>query len=531
MRSRDGLALIFAVAAVAGGVGCSGRATMRPPPPPPGSACTAPSNPNPPSVGWTWMSGSELQNQAGVYGILGVASPNNTPGSRVYPAKWADAAGDLWLFGGYGAATTVQTGRLNDLWEYTSGGWVWVGGTEQLDQSGVYGTQGVAAKANLPGGREEPASWTDPSGNFWLFGGTGRDANGNPGTLNDLWKYSNGEWTWLTGSSTLTDVGGNFRDKGVYGTRGVPAAGNTPGSRFGAVTWTDGAGKLWLFGGEGADSAGTLGILNDLWEFDPATNMWAWMSGSNVVNAFGVYGAIGVAAPANVPGARSGAAGWTDGVNLWLFGGEGNDANGRICERNGGPCALNDLWEFSGGEWAWVAGASISEVPGTYGTETMPDSANIPGARDGATTWVDSGGDFWLFGGEGYACSGGRPVFGQMNDLWEDTVLGWVWWDGSSQPGDPGTYGALGTSTLGDTPGARLWAAAWPGLSGKLWLFGGFNGSARLNDLWRFTPHPNVMPLNARANWRLSAPAREQLPPARVLLAVRVASSTRRPTR
>ena len=35
----------------------------------------------------------------------------------------------------------------------------------------------------------------------------------------------------------------------VYGTKGVPAAGNVPGARDYAVAWADSSGNLWLFGG------------------------------------------------------------------------------------------------------------------------------------------------------------------------------------------------------------------------------------------------------------------------------------------
>ena len=52
--------------------------------------------------------------------------------------------------------------------------------------------------------------------------------------------------------------------------RGVPDAGDTPGSRWGAGSWTDGDGNLWLFGGAGFDSQGTYDDLNDLWVYQPS---------------------------------------------------------------------------------------------------------------------------------------------------------------------------------------------------------------------------------------------------------------------
>ena len=47
---------------------------------------------------------------------------------------------------------------------------------------------------------------------------------------------------------------------GVYGTLGTPAAGNVPGGRFGAVSWTDSSGHLWLFGGLGHDASGAVWV-------------------------------------------------------------------------------------------------------------------------------------------------------------------------------------------------------------------------------------------------------------------------------
>jgi hypothetical protein len=59
---------------------------------------------------WTWVSGSNLVQQPGVYGTKGVASPSNVPGARDSAVSWIDKSNNLWLFGG--------SGRLNDLWKF-----------------------------------------------------------------------------------------------------------------------------------------------------------------------------------------------------------------------------------------------------------------------------------------------------------------------------------------------------------------------------------------------------------------------------
>ncbi len=140
-----------------------------------------------------------------------------------------------------------------------------------------------------------------------------------------------------------------FGTSGVYGAQGIPAANNVPGSRWYAISWTDHAGNLWLFGGEGIDSTGAYGPLNDLWEYDATRAEWTWMSGSNAVNASGVYGTQEEAAAGNVPGARYGAVSWADRAgNLWLFGGTAN-----VSEKSNS--VFNDLWKYSTrtGLWTW----------------------------------------------------------------------------------------------------------------------------------------------------------------------------------
>jgi hypothetical protein len=81
---------------------------------------------------------------------------------------------------------------------------------------------------------------------------------------NDLWEFniSTKEWTWVSGDSSGSGIG-------VYGTFGVAAPGNVPGHRANPNNWTDSSGNLWLFGGQGVDSTGASGWLNDLWEVQP----------------------------------------------------------------------------------------------------------------------------------------------------------------------------------------------------------------------------------------------------------------------
>ena len=450
--------------------------------------------------GWTWMGGSSTVGNpygaAGVYGTLGTASSTNVPGGRQNAVSWIDKSGNLWLFGGIGD-TSQNYVYLNDLWEFdptlgANGEWTWMGGSEGFAANGIYGTLGAPATGNIPGGRYGAVSWSDASGNLWLFGGWGYGSGGGLGLLNDLWKFdpalgTTGEWTWMGGSSTIGSKGGQ---SGVYGTLGVAASTNFPGSRSRAVRWTDASGNLWLFGGDGLDYTGTEGMLNDLWEFFPSTNQWAWMGGTSVRGYPGIYGTLGVAASTNVPGGRHVAVSWIDkSSNLWLFGGAGYDSTGA-------SGFLNDLWEFNpklgtNGEWTWMGGSSTVGSTGGYGTPGVAASTNAPGALYGAVSWSDASGNLWLFGGAGYDSTGAET---ELNDLWEfDPALGttgeWIWMGGSAYGNQSGVYGTLGTVASTNIPGGRSSAASWSDASGTLWLFGGAGYDSAgtetlLNDLW-----------------------------------------------
>jgi N-acetylneuraminic acid mutarotase len=455
------LSIAFILTACGGG-SASGGGT--PPPPPP-----------PSSKVWTWMSGSNTANASGVYGSQGVAAAGNVPGGRWSAISWIDSSGNFWLFGGNGLDSTGVCCLLNDLWEFnpTAKQWIWVSGSN---------TAGVATTSNVPGGRYAAVSWTDTSGNLWLFGGYGTN-----GSLNDLWEFNPTAktWTFVSGSG-----GGGAR--GVYGTRGVASTNNVPGARTNGVAWTDSSSNLWLFGGSGYDSVGVPGDLNDLWEFNPSTTEWTWVGGSNTANAIGVYGTLGVASTSNVPGGRWNAVSWTDrSGNFWLFGGNGYDSTGVCCLLND----LNDLWEFnpSTTEWTWVGGSNTANAQGVYGTQGTGSASNVPGSRLAAVSWIDSSNNLWLFGGF-YTGSGGASEV-SFNDLWEFNAAAktWTWVSGSNTGNAIGVYGTLGIAAATNFPGARSSAVSWIDSSGNLWLFGGSGydsagTNGNLNDLWRYQP-------------------------------------------
>jgi N-acetylneuraminic acid mutarotase len=295
-------------------------------------------NPPPPPVSthvWTWVSGSDGVGQTGLYFTKGVAAPGNRPGARWGAASWIDSQDEIWLFGGWYHNPWGYAPGFNDLWKYDGTNWTWVSGSDSGDQAGIYGTKGTADPTNVPGARSGAVSWIDSQGKLWLFGGLGIDSALWQGPLNDLWKYdpTSLEWTWVSG-------GNKIDQKGTYGTKGTAAPSNVPGARSGAVPWIDSQGKLWLFGGNGMDSYSGHSYLNDMWNFDPTTLEWVWVSGSDTGAQAGIYGTRGTADLSNVPGARWRAVSWIDSQGkLWLFGGLGWPSSG-------GRGCLNDLWQY-----------------------------------------------------------------------------------------------------------------------------------------------------------------------------------------
>lgn len=392
----------------------------------------------------------------------------------------SNAVGSQGLVTAVGSGTVILTASKGDVSGTTSvadsNGWTWVGGSSAVDPAGIYGTLKTAAAGDAPGGRANAATWTGTGGNLWLFGGQGYDLLGNFDFLNDLWMYSPTTrlWTWEGGSSFISAPG-------VYGTGGMP------GARSSGLAWTDAAGHFWLFGGVGSDVTGVVGLLSDLWMYNPDTGVWLWVSGPNTSGVQGTYPAQpGVAQAGSVPGARYQAVSWVDSSGrLWLFGGFGFDSTGA-------QGYLNDLWMFdpSSGLWTWVGGSnSVQGTESVYGTQGTANVANVPGGRTFPVGWVDLAGNFWLFGGYGIE---GNGATGALNDLWmyNPAAHEWTWVGGSNTANGPGSYGAKDTPAASNLPGARYQATAWTDKAGNFWLLGGIGGTAgpggTLDDLWTY---------------------------------------------
>jgi N-acetylneuraminic acid mutarotase len=468
---------------------------------------------------WTWVGSGTGLNSRGTLGSLRKPSAANVPGGVENGSTWVDSNGNLWLFGG--------GWPINQMWRFSpsTNEWTWMGGDTVTagdpginnfqPSGGAYGTQGAPAPNNTPGQRIGAVSWTDRSGNFWLFGGGG-NIQKEFGSLNDLWEYNptTNEWTWISGSNTFTCTPGAAYcgTNPVYGTLGVSSPQNLPGGRSDASGFMDADGNFWLFGGIGIDVTGSGASLNDLWKFDLSTRQWTWMGGPNTAGLLNpaVYGTKGVFAAGNMPGILVNPAAWSDkNGHFWLFGTFNGDT---------------ELWEFdpSLNEWAWMGGNLSCTSPcdqiSVYGTLGIEAPTNNPGPRMSAFTWSDDAGNLWMFGGYGTQSNGNGE---NLNELWRfnpDTKQ-WAWMGGTlfvqaNGGPPPAVYGTKGTPWPGNVPSGRKSGVTWTDPQGNLWLFGGQGAEidwlgnpnyGDFNDLWVY--QPSALPLPTTATPVISVPS------------------------
>jgi len=376
----------------------------------------------------TFVSGNLTTNVYGVY------SGSVYPGSRRNANQFYDASGNYWMMAGYGCGSS-SIGELNDMWKFTisTNQWSFIGGASNPGGSATYNGETLASN-QWPTGRDGAAGWYDSTDDlFLLFGGNSGSYMGN-----DMWAWNFTDFNLRT-PCCCGPICGNH--SAVY----PPNAVNGPGARAYSTAWLDNRGNAILFGGQGFDVNGKLGLLNDIWSYKISTAIWTFIGGNMTANApsftSGKY---------QWPSSRDSSSGWfnpNDG-SYWLFGGYANGA-------------LADMWKII--NLCPCPCCNLTFVP-------KPNAvSNWPSARYGSSPWSDStGNNRFLFGG--------YDDTGFLNDLWM--------WNGTT----PG-FNQLSSGATSGWPGPRYYGTGWTDGSSNFYLFSGYgtysSESGELNDMWK----------------------------------------------
>jgi N-acetylneuraminic acid mutarotase len=417
-----------------------------------------------------------------------------TPSGPVPPERashttvWDPTTSQMLVFGG-----SRNSNRFNDLWAYRPGINSWA----QLMPSGL-----------LPPARGgHTAVWDAAHSQMLVFGG----AN-NSGYLNDLWAYRPDSNSWVP----LTPSGA------------VPA----PRISHSAV-WDPITGLMLVFGG----GTGGFGYVNDFWAYYSVDNFWirleaaappkarsqhtaVWDSSANQMLVFGgsynvpeifdyfrdlwaYRPGLGWFALASDNSSRQGhTAVWdTSASQMLVFGGDtpffatnelrayqptSNTWTG-VSTTPPARAGHAAQWDPTVGQLLVFGGSSNGSVfndlrayrPGSSWA-TLAPSGDLPPPRTAHTaTWDPTASRLLVFGGYD-----GSP----LNDLW------------AYQPGSNSWGLVLPT---GMPPPARYeHTAVWDPITSQLLVFGGYDGTGLLNDLWAYRPGNNswvLLPPNGGA--------------------------------
>jgi hypothetical protein len=148
---------------------------------------------------WTWMAGTDLASDAGMYpGTCGFAPAIGPAGRFEHRSSTTDNCGRFWLFGG--AHQQIQF-NLEDLWVFDPAtlNWNWMSGTYSANLPGNYGVMGVPAATNQPPSRYGAISWWGDDDRFYMYGGNQNNTGPN---FSDLWVFTP-DTSCITFCSTL----------------------------------------------------------------------------------------------------------------------------------------------------------------------------------------------------------------------------------------------------------------------------------------------------------------------------------------
>lgn len=294
-----------------------------------------------------------------------------TPGSVFAASAWYD-----------GNETLVNLNtNIDDLtttmWARYEGEWTIMHGPTKGVQ---YGNIGVPSFKHSPGNRFLTAHWKDNKNNFWVYGGIKGDNSifkfDWSYTYGDLWMYNaKSGWKWVRGEK-------NPNHLGFYGLKGHPSPYNTPAARSESA-FASNLTHAVLFGGFLPIYQNVY--FNDMWILDMEKNIWTWIAGQDpqITDQFTL----------DEPCARSGSMIWWDNEHdiIYMYG-------GNAYERNMAKFQFGDMWMFDLKTMKWSI--LIGDTPEGY---QYSFNETYPGPLSHASTWIDSNGSLWMFGGENAA--------------------------------------------------------------------------------------------------------------------------------
>jgi hypothetical protein len=433
----------------------------------------------------------------------------------------------MWIFGGYGLASSTTQGVLSDVWQWseTTQTWGFMSGSRNIYEARkISGDSGYT-----PGGRYNPAYTQDDAGNFYLIGGLGLETVGNSlisRLFNDVWKYSTSTRTW-----TLLRLNNQLA---WWGTKGVEAEVNFPPSvQRASAAYANG--HLYLYGGEIANHIS----YNALWKFNLSSNLWTWVSGSSEGDQPGVYtlhpeSPSSPSAPTSSPTASPVEAPAPVDVPSQVPSDETPSAvpvetpppvepspvetpflypvetpfSSPVETPSPVPTSSPVETPFSSPVETPVPTSSPSETPPLAESPLEPPvdssvtkrdfsfsskptastkrhhSATGPGSRSGhLLRYVSLEGQLYLHGGIGLDEDGFNST---LNDLWTYDIIEdeWSWVSGGSKFPLTTDYGSPGEVGV---PDGRWMSGFWIDDWFNLWFVNGYDGEENRNDIWSYS--------------------------------------------
>lgn len=421
------------------------------------------------------------------YGLQNTLAATNTPGSRAGGQSWV-SNGNMYLFGGASAGTFANL--YNDIWEYipSQHQWKWIKGSNYPNKNGTYNYRNVTLPSNQPGARVGGLFW-EGNDSIYIANGSGNCFNGNVRGLADMWAYNKttNNWVWVYGIN-------NASIKDVSYHNGQEDVNNSPGTNITQAIWQSGD-STYIYTHPGGSilniQSYPIPQTDEIWLYNNADNNWTLLRLNFAPNGLSVYGTLNTLDSANTPGYRTASAYWFLNNKLYMFGG---------MLINQQDSLSNSLWEYdlNTGQWKWIKGSQHNNQTGTYGTQGIAASSNVPGARSKAQ-FGEWNGKFFLFGGYGYDQNGNK---GNLNDMWEydPQTNNWKWLKGSKTKDAPTNAGTTGVFNSNNHPGGRNAGTSWVN-NNSFYVFSGIgvylfsNGSDEyLPELWEYNFVSN--------NWR-----------------------------